>query len=98
MILGKNSTNNKIFGSNLDSGTFGHDSYWKIIKKPNLNKWFFWFCKKLFLMKILLANKYYYPWGGDCIYTIELENFLKSKGHEVAIVYMDIESRGILDQ
>jgi glycosyltransferase involved in cell wall biosynthesis len=34
-------------------------------------------------MKILLANKYYYPRGGDCIYTIGLKNLLESKGHTV---------------
>jgi glycosyltransferase involved in cell wall biosynthesis len=39
-------------------------------------------------MKILLANKFYYPRGGDCIYTIELEKLLKSKGHDVAIFSM----------
>lgn len=36
-------------------------------------------------MKILLANKFYYPRGGDCIYTIELEKLLIKHGHEVAI-------------
>jgi len=35
-------------------------------------------------MKILLANKFYYPRGGDCIYTLHLESLLKSKGHDVA--------------
>jgi len=35
-------------------------------------------------MKILLANKFYYPRGGDCIYMLHLETLLKSKGHEVA--------------
>jgi glycosyltransferase involved in cell wall biosynthesis len=39
-------------------------------------------------MKILLVNKFYYPRGGDCIYTIELEKLLKSKGHEVGIFSM----------
>lgn len=39
-------------------------------------------------MKIIIANKFYYPRGGDCIYTIELEKLLKSKGHEVAIFSM----------
>ena len=39
-------------------------------------------------MKILLVNKFYYPRGGDCIYTLELEKLLKSKGHEVAIFSM----------
>jgi len=36
-------------------------------------------------MKILLANKFYYPRGGDCIYTLHLESLLKSKGHKVAV-------------
>lgn len=40
-------------------------------------------------MRILLANKYYYPRGGDCIYTIELEALLKAKGHEVGIFSMN---------
>lgn len=39
-------------------------------------------------MKILLTNKFYYPRGGDCIYTLELEKLLKSKGHEVAVFSM----------
>lgn len=39
-------------------------------------------------MKILLSNKYYYPRGGDCIYTMELEKLLREKGHEVAIFSM----------
>lgn len=40
-------------------------------------------------MKILLANKFYYRRGGDCIYTMNLEQLLKAKGHEVAIYAMD---------
>lgn len=39
-------------------------------------------------MKILLVNKFYYPRGGDCIYTLELEKLLKSKGHEIACFSM----------
>ena len=39
-------------------------------------------------MKILLVNKFYYRRGGDCIYTLNLEHLLKSKGHEVAIFAM----------
>lgn len=39
-------------------------------------------------MKILLANKFYYDRGGDCIVTINLENLLKSRGHEVAVFSM----------
>lgn len=35
-------------------------------------------------MRILLSNKFYYPRGGDCIYTLELEKLLRLKGHEVA--------------
>ena len=36
-------------------------------------------------MRILLSNKFYYPKGGDCIYTMELEKLLIKNGHEVAI-------------
>lgn len=39
-------------------------------------------------MKILLANKFYYGRGGDCIYTMNLEKILKAKGHDVAIFAM----------
>ncbi|MDR1632166.1 MAG: glycosyltransferase [Dysgonamonadaceae bacterium] len=39
-------------------------------------------------MKILLANKFYYRRGGDCIYTINLEQLLKRCGHEVAMFAM----------
>lgn len=40
-------------------------------------------------MKILLANKFYYRRGGDCIYTINLEQLLKQHGHKVAVFAMD---------
>ena len=39
-------------------------------------------------MKILLANKFYYRRGGDCIYTMNLEKMLKENGHEVAVYAM----------
>lgn len=39
-------------------------------------------------MKIVLANKFYYRRGGDCIYTINLEDCLVKQGHEVAIFAM----------
>lgn len=39
-------------------------------------------------MKILITNKFYYRRGGDCIYSMDLENLLKSHGHEVAIYSM----------
>lgn len=39
-------------------------------------------------MRILLANKFYYPRGGDCICTINLEELLKKNGHEVALFAM----------
>ena len=39
-------------------------------------------------MKILLANKFYYRRGGDCIYTLNLEQLLKAHGHEVAVFAM----------
>lgn len=40
-------------------------------------------------MKILLANKFYYRRGGDCIYMLNLELLLREYGHEVAIFAMD---------
>lgn len=40
-------------------------------------------------MKILLVNKFYYPRGGDCIYTLNLEKLLIEAGHEVAIFSCD---------
>lgn len=40
-------------------------------------------------MKILLCNKFYYRRGGDCIFTMNLAQLLKAKGHEVAIYAMD---------
>lgn len=39
-------------------------------------------------MKILLSNKFYYPRGGDCIYSLELEKLLLSNGHNVAFFAM----------
>ena len=39
-------------------------------------------------MKILLVNKFYYPRGGDCVYTVNLETLLKKHGHEVAVFAM----------
>lgn len=40
-------------------------------------------------MRILLANKFYYRRGGDCIYMINLEQLLKEHGHDVAVFAMD---------
>ena len=40
-------------------------------------------------MKILLANKFYYRRGGDCIYMLNLELLLKAHGHEVAVFAMN---------
>lgn len=40
-------------------------------------------------MKILLANKFYYRRGGDCICMLNLEQLLKEQGHEVAVFAMD---------
>lgn len=39
-------------------------------------------------MKIILANKFYYRRGGDCIYTMNVEKMLKEKGHKVAVFAM----------
>lgn len=40
-------------------------------------------------MKILLANKFYYRRGGDCVYVLNLEQLLRKHGHEVAVFAMD---------
>lgn len=40
-------------------------------------------------MKILLVNKFYYRRGGDCIYMLNLEQLLKTHGHDVAVFAMD---------
>lgn len=40
-------------------------------------------------MKIILANKFYYRRGGDCVHTLDLERLLKAHGHEVAVFAMD---------
>ncbi len=40
-------------------------------------------------MRILLVNKFYYRRGGDCIYTLNLEQLLKQHGHKVAVFAMD---------
>ena len=42
----------------------------------------------LFIMKILLVNKFYYLRGGDCMATFGTERLLRSCGHEVAIFSM----------
>lgn len=39
-------------------------------------------------MRILLVNKFYYRRGGDCIYTLNLEQLLKRHGHDVAVFAM----------
>ena len=39
-------------------------------------------------MKILLANKFYYRRGGDCIYMLNLEQLLQAHGHETAVFAM----------
>ncbi len=44
-------------------------------------------------MKILLANKFYYRRGGDCIYMLNLEQMLKAKGHEVAVYAMQYQNK-----
>ena len=39
--------------------------------------------------RILLINKFYYRRGGDCVYVLNLESLLKSRGHDVAVYAMD---------
>ena len=41
--------------------------------------------------RILIVTKFYYSRGGDCVSAINLENLLKSQGHEVAIFAMQYE-------
>lgn len=36
-------------------------------------------------MRILLCNKFYYRRGGDCIYTMNVEQMLRAHGHSVAV-------------
>lgn len=39
--------------------------------------------------RILIVNKFYYPRGGDCVCTINLEKMLRKQGYEVAIYAMN---------
>ena len=36
-----------------------------------------------------MCNKFYYRRGGDCVYTMQLEQMLRSHGHQVAVFAMD---------
>ena len=38
--------------------------------------------------RILIANKFYYPRGGDCVVAMNLERLLREQGHEVAVFAM----------
>lgn len=38
--------------------------------------------------RVLIANKFYYPRGGDCIVAMNLERLLKEQGHDVAVYAM----------
>lgn len=38
--------------------------------------------------RVLIANKFYYPRGGDCVCTLNLERLLADMGHEVAVYSM----------
>lgn len=39
--------------------------------------------------RVLIVNKFYYRRGGDCVYVLNLESLLKSRGHDVAVYAMD---------
>lgn len=39
-------------------------------------------------MRVLLANKFYYPRGGDCVAMLNTEQALQHRGHEVAVYAM----------
>ncbi len=38
--------------------------------------------------RVLIVNKFYYPRGGDCVSSLNLERLLADKGHEVAVYSM----------
>lgn len=38
--------------------------------------------------RVLVVNKFYYRRGGDCTYTLNLEQLLRDKGHKVAVFAM----------
>lgn len=40
-------------------------------------------------LKILIVNKFLYPRGGDCIYTLNLRDLLESNGHKVTFFSME---------
>lgn len=40
------------------------------------------------MMKILIANKFWYRRGGDCIYAMNLRQLLEERGHQVAVFAM----------
>ena len=39
-------------------------------------------------MRILICNKFWYRRGGDCVYSLNLERLLRSKGNETAVFAM----------
>ena len=39
--------------------------------------------------RVLIVNKFYYPRGGDCVCTLNLEKLLGEHGHEAAVYAMD---------
>lgn len=40
------------------------------------------------MKRVLIANKFYHPHGGDCVYSLAMEKLLREKGHEVAFFSM----------
>ena len=38
--------------------------------------------------RILIANKFFYPRGGDCVVAMNLERLLKEQGYNVAVFAM----------
>ena len=40
-------------------------------------------------MRVLLANTFFYPRGGDCVHVLMLEALLREAGHDVAILSME---------
>ena len=55
----------------------------------NKSRIFALYFNKLYAMRVLVVNKFYYPRGGDCVCTLNLETLLKEKGLEVAVYAMN---------
>jgi glycosyltransferase involved in cell wall biosynthesis len=44
--------------------------------------------EEVFMIRVVLVNKFYYPRGGDCVAMLAAERLLRDRGHEVAVFSM----------